>query len=181
MRPVEPIDIMRYYVTYQDIEKKILKNIHDRNPEKRMNAYNVYMHKHMKIGRNFKSKSGEMVLGTVKNMLGEGFVDVEELSKRLVKNELASRPTIINLKVAASKLLWLFLNETIIMDNVNMRVLGVKSYKEYIKNWQIVFQSKDDEIRTVIQENFNGLDDILNQKWFRMRIFDQYLLSLDNS
>lgn len=63
----------------------------------------------MKIGRNFKSNSSEMLLHTIENMLlNEGNLGVEELSDRYVRNELVSRPEIKNVKVAASKMLWLY-------------------------------------------------------------------------
>ena len=179
MRKIEPRDIMRYYVTYFDIEKNILEEIKSSDRNIRNKAYYKYVNKLMKIGRNFKPQSADMVLITIKNMLkNEGNLGVEELSDRYVRNELVSRPEIKNVKVASSKLLWLFDKETIIMDNNNMDVLKSKNYDDYVKKWNNLFYKKQNEIEEVIENNFINLDPIVNEKWFKMRIFDQYLLSI---
>ena len=179
MRNIEPRDIMRYYITYFDTEKRILEDIKNANVTIKNNAYYTYVNKHMKIGRNFKPKSADMVLITIQNMLrNEGNLGVVELSNRYVRNELVSRPTIKNIKVASSKLLWLFDKETIIMDNNNMLVLKSKNYEEYVIKWKEIFSTKLNEIDEVIKNNFLNLDKVVNEKWFKMRIFDQYLLSI---
>lgn len=181
MRKIEPRDIMRYYVTYFDIEKNIIEKIHDLDNNIVNNAYYVYVNKHMKIGRNFKPRSADMVLVTIENMLtNEGNLGVEELSNRYVRNDLVSKSTIKNVKVAASKLLWLFDKETIIMDNNNMKVLKANNYKEYVKKWSELYNLKVKEINEVIDKNFKELDKVITQNWFKMRIFDQYLLSIYN-
>ncbi len=180
LRGIEPIDIMRYYVAYYDIEKNIIESVVSKgNFQNKEKAYNSYVNKYMKIGRNFKSKSAAMVLATIENMLvNEGNLGVEELSNRYVRYELVSKPEIKNVKVASSKLLWLYKNETIIMDTNNMKVLKAKDYNEYVIKWKEQFKIKIDEINTVIQKNFFNLDIILDQMWFKMRIFDMYLLAI---
>ncbi len=181
MRKIEPRDIMRYYVTYFDIEKNIIEKIHNLGNNIVNEAYYDYVNKHMKIGRNFKPRSADMVLVTIENMLtNEGNLGVEELSDRYVRNGLVSKSTIKNVKVAASKLLWLFDKETIIMDNINMKVLKANNYKEYVKKWSEVYNLKVKEINEVIDKNFKELDKVITEKWFKMRIFDQYLLSIYN-
>lgn len=179
MRKIEPRDIMRYYVTYFDIEKNIIEKILASNDDSGNPAYYNYVNKHMKIGRNFKPRSADMVLLTIKNMLlNEGNLGVEELSDRYARYEILSKPTIKNVKVAASKLLWLFENETIIMDNNNMKVLKANNYKEYVKKWRELYSLKLIEINEIIEKNFKGLEEVINENWFKMRIFDQYLWSI---
>ena len=133
----------------------------------------------MGIGRNFKPNSSPMLLITIENMLrNEGNLGVEVLSDRYVANGMASKPNIKNLQVAASKLLWLYNHETIIMDNNNMKILKANNYKEYAFKWTELYNSKLLEIDKVIDTNFKKMDSIINEKWFKMRIFDMYLLSV---
>lgn len=133
----------------------------------------------MKIGRNFKPNSAEMVLLTISNMLfNEGNLGVNELSDRYVRNELVSRIAIKNVKVASSKLLWLFDQNTIIMDRNNMKVLKAKSYAEYVNIWRKAFDLKQIEIDKILTAHFKNLDKATHEKWFKMRVFDQYLLSI---
>lgn len=179
MRKIEPIDIMRYYVAYYDTEKKLVNAIRNGKGEKKEKACHTYINSYMGIGRNFKTNSSPMLLITVENMLkNEGNLGVEELSDRYVRNELVSRPEIKNVKVAASKLLWLYEPETIIMDNNNMHVLKAFDYPTYVQKWNELFESKHSEIDEVISTSFRNLDNIVHERWFKMRVFDMYLLSI---
>jgi len=179
MRKIEPIDIMHYYVAYHDSEKEIVEAIRIEKGKRKYEACHKFLNGYMKIGRNFKSNSSEMLLHTIENMLlNEGNLGVEELSDRYVRNELVSRPEIKNVKVAASKLLWLYEPETIIMDNNNMHVLKAFDYPTYVQKWNEVFESKHSEIDEVINTSFRNLDNIVHERWFKMRVFDMYLLSI---
>jgi hypothetical protein len=55
---IDPVDLLRYYVTYKDIEEGILTNIDSSVQKEREAAYNEYVNKHMKIGRNFRANTG---------------------------------------------------------------------------------------------------------------------------
>lgn len=58
LRAIEPRDIMRYFVAYYDMEKSIIESVvSKRNFQIREKAYNRYVNKYMKIGRNFKAQS----------------------------------------------------------------------------------------------------------------------------
>jgi hypothetical protein len=180
MRKIEAVDIMRYYVTFIDVEKKILDEIKSPNLIVWENALKIYMNQHMKIGRNFRTGTDHMVLRATLNHFREGKQSVEKLSSIFFTNELLNNK-IENAKVAASKLLWLFNQETIIMDNYNKDVLRVSSsiYDDYVKVWMVAFETKLPEIEKVILENnFQKIDMVMNEKWFKMRVFDQYLWSL---
>ena len=178
MRKILPLDIMRYYVTYKDIEQEIIENINSKNIEIRKLAYEKYVHKHMGIGRNFKAGTFAMILVTVTNMLREGIADVEELSNRYVRSELLSKSNIKKVEVAASKLLWLYRNETIIMDSINMKKLKAKDYKSYVENWKKEFEVREQEIIEVSNKYFSDIDELITERWFRMRVFDQYLQTI---
>ncbi len=180
MKKIEPLDIMRYYVTYRDTEKQILADIDSTNTILRENAYKKYVNQHMKIGRNFKSDTVHMVLAETKNYNGLGKVDIYELSKIYASKGLLNN-RINNAIVAASKLLWLFNQEVIIMDNLNMKILKAKDYTSYISKWYKQFEIKEQEIIEVIDLYFKNIDSVMDQKWFRMRVFDQYLLTQKNA
>ncbi len=137
--------------------------------------------KYMKISRNFKPNSAEMILNLLENLtLNEKNLSVEFLSNKLIENELASKPTIKNVLVASSKFLWLYNNETIIMDNNNKKILNAKNYNDYVTKWRNLFQEKVQEIEEIYRSDFNINDEIINNHWFKMRIFDMYLLDLFN-
>ena len=179
LRKVESRDIMRYYVAYYDIEKKLVNAIRNGKGEEKEKACHTYINSYMGIGRNFKTNSSPMLLITIENMLlNEGNLGVEELSDRYVRNELVSRPEIKNVKVAASKLLWLYEPETIIMDNNNMNVLKAYDYSTYVQKWNELFESKLPEIDEVISSLFPNFDNVMNERWFKMRVFDLFLLSI---
>lgn len=180
LRPIEPRDIMRYYVAYYDIEKDIIELI---NPTKeatlRHKAFYRYVNNYMKIGRNFKSKKAAEILQILDEIQKNDFVSsVEELSNKIVLNKLVSRPQILNVKVAASKLIWLFNNKTIIMDNNNMKVLGAINYQDFVSKWRTQYALKKEEIISVTKEFIKNYDSIINEDWFQMRVFDMYLLSV---
>lgn len=178
-REIQPRDIMRYYVAYYDIEKKLIEAIRNGKGEGKEKACHTFINSYMGIGRNFKSNASSMLLITVENMLkNEGNLGVEELSDRYIRNELASKPETQNVKVAASKLLWLYEPETVIMDNNNMKVLKAYDYPSYVQKWNEQFDSKLPEIDELISSVFSNLDNIMQERWFKMRVFDMYLLSI---
>jgi len=181
-RKIEAVDIMRYYVTYNDIEKQILLDVHSNSFETRDAALGKYMNNHMRIGRNFKATddSKDMIFNITNNFFKYGDNEIEVLSNLYFEKKLLNNK-ISNAKVAASKLLWLFDQEIIIMDNFNKSVLDVKTenYSDYISKWKSVFDIKVKEIDNVIKQyNFDKIDPIINEQWFKMRVFDQYLWTI---
>lgn len=180
MRKIELVDVMRYYVSYIDIEKRILKEIDSNDEATRLLALQRYMNSYMKIGRNFLAGTDTKVFWVTKNYFMEGGRDIEELSKRFFTNELLNAK-IQNAKVAASKLLWLFNHSVIIMDNFNREVLKVKTdnYLDYTNAWELAYEAKWQEIESVLTEfNLKRIDPVMSEEWFKMRVFDQYLWSL---
>lgn len=182
MRSILPLDIMRYYVSYNDIEKQILEDIKNKNSKIRELAYRNYVFNYMKIGRNLKKDSVHMVLTIILNMLkNEGNLGAKELSKRFVSNELVSKKETKSVIVASTKLLWLYDKKTIIMDSLNMKVLKTNNYDRYIKEWDKVFNEKIIEIDDVIKNHFKNFDPVINEDWFKMRVFDLYLQNIEKS
>ncbi len=121
MKQIAQLDIMRYYVAYHDIEKNIIHAI--QNKKNAIPAFHYYMSNYMKIARNFKSNMAEKILSEVENLIQTN-IKVEELSNILVSKNFVSRNEIKQVEVAASKILWLYKTETIIMDNNNKNVLN---------------------------------------------------------
>lgn len=182
LRKIDALDIMRYYVTYMDIEKQILIDVHSNSITKRETALKKYMNSHMKIGRNFRKF--DYKYETIYNLTLDSHTsnpnDIESLSKKFLERDILSGE-IKNAKVAASKLLWLFNQNTIIIDNLNKTILNIKTnnYSDYTSKWEMVFKSKINEINSIIQKyNFANIDTTINKPWFKMRVFDQYLWAL---
>lgn len=175
LRKVESRDIMRYYVAYYDIEKNILRAINSEDQAARVKALDRYLNKYMRIGRNFTEKSATKIIEIIDRFGKE--LNVNELSVKFKEVRLLSGKT-KNVIVAASKLKWLVQNETIIMDNNNMKVLHARDYEDYLVRWKSEFQRKLIEIDNVIENVFNHHDKIMNENWFKMRVFDMYLWSV---
>ncbi len=132
----------------------------------------------MKIGRNFRANTGPKVLITTKNLYLNHVHDVEKLSKNYFEGGLLSGNK-RNALVAASKLLWLFDHEIIIMDDYTKKALGAKNYIDYTQKWNNAFDLKIIEIDSIISlYQLNNIDPIINERWFKMRVFDQYLWSI---
>lgn len=173
------IDIMRYYVNYSDYEKDLLESIkHDSH--NLLAQFKSYKNGYMKVGRNFEPGKDEEILSTLK-IFSNANKSVEELSEEFKMKGLAKNghSTI----VASSKFLWLYNHETVIMDNYNLHALGLKStkYQDYKNEWIIWFERHEEGIGNLIQRyNFDKMDPVMNEKWFKMRVFDQYLWSLSN-
>lgn len=180
LRPIEPRDIMRYYVAYYDIEKSIIESLNStEDVDRRKKAFYLYINKYMKIGRNFKAQKADEILQILDDFKTNDFIkSIELLSNEFVVKKLVSRPQIQNVKVAASKLLWIFQNNTIIMDNNNKRVLKAKDYLDYVNIWKTQYELKKAEINSVLKRAFLNFDTIINEEWFQMRVFDMYLLSV---
>jgi hypothetical protein len=179
MKKITYLDIMRYYVAYYDIEKNIINAI--QNKKNSIPAFHFYMSSYMKIARNFKPQMAEKILNEVEKIISTNpNISVTDLSKFLVDSHFVSRPEIKQVEVASSKILWLYNHETIIMDNNNKHILdNAKNYNEYVILWEKLFNEKESEINSAIKL-LNIQDPILNEKWFQMRVFDLYLLSIYN-
>lgn len=174
---IEFHDLMRYYVCFCDIENKLIGSINGENKEEVLKNFKYYMNNHMKIGRNFKTDSDEKVLNITKKYYENNGSSIDELSQLYKDNKLLNE-RIENALVAASKLLWLFDPNTIIMDNINREKLGIKEYNYnlYASKWIEIYQNKRTEIcQLVDKHNLLEINPIFGKEWFQMRVFDQYL------
>lgn len=172
-----PLDIMRYYVSYHTYEKDLLEAIkNDPESEDCLRLFRSYKNSYMRIGRNFKSGLDEKLLKTILN-LKDNNIDVKKLSEAFNKSKWLSKDNTTAI-VASSKFGWLINNETIIIDSLVSKLLKVKgnNYEEYCNKWQSIYVIAEPKIKKVIAEYFNHKEfKIMKDKWFRMRVFDQYL------
>ena len=175
------LDLMRYYVAYYDIEKPILDAISSNNRENISEGMRKYMGGYMKISRNFKGKNYLKIYDITKEFYDSKNTNIESLSALFHKMELLSGIN-KNAKVASSKLLWLFNRNVVIMDNFNKKVLNVKTdnYSDYLNRWETEFQNKKKEIdQIILSHDLKSLDNVFSENWFKMRVFDQYLWTLN--
>lgn len=176
-----PIDVMRYFLNYHDYEQQLLHELQN-NPvgDHCLNLFKRYKNAYMRVGRNFGSKKDNEILELLVS-LSNDFDNVEDLSKLLKeKNLLIDK--IDHAIVASSKFLWLKNQETIIIDNVNSKHLksDVKNYKDYRLKWKEEFEKTEADIIHLIDNYFdNAYFAVMKNRWFRMRVFDQYLWKLE--
>lgn len=176
LRKVSCLDAMRYYVCYKDIEEKILKDFTNSKIEIKMQALKSYMF-YMKISRNFKSDSQVKIIEILNS---QKKFDVNKLSDHFKTEKILSGQNKKAL-VAASKFIWLTNKETIIMDNYNREILMTEegSYIKYCETWKEKFHSHKSELDKASQDLKKIIqDDIIDQEWFKMRVFDQYLWTI---
>lgn len=174
LKKITSIDIMRYYVCYKDIEEQILNDFS--NDIEKIKALKNYMN-YMKISRNFKSDSQEKILRILNS---QSQLDVLNLSNSFSKEKILSGKN-KNALVAASKFKWLFNRETIIMDNYNREILMViqGDYKKYCEVWNENFLHHEKDIERATKELKEIIkDSILEEKWFKMRVFDLFLWTI---
>jgi hypothetical protein len=180
LRAIEAIDVMRYYVTYRDVEAKIIEAIDSGDDKEQEAAINFYMAKHMKIARNFGAGKGSVVLKKTIEYVNDGKRDVSALSVEFHKAEILSGEN-KNAIVAASKLLWLLDHKVIIMDGTAREVLEMpdnSSYDEFVDCWKKHYAIAEPVIADIIGKySFAAIDSVMEQDWFKMRVFDQYLVS----
>lgn len=172
------VDVMRYYVSYMDIEKDIVNWAQGKKPTN-YKPLEFYMNSHMKIKRCFNASHEEIWRALMQYTYGRSNYDVQELSDYLKKDHkhLWSDMEGKNTIVASSKLLWLLDQETIIMDGRAARSLKVgESYKKFAEVWEHEYGKKVTSIKGLVSK-MNKTKDIQlpTDEWFYKRIFDQYL------
>lgn len=186
-------DLLRYYKSYNDIEKPILdafKNLDSNEITKFQIAQVKNYMKYMKIHRVFinelefnkknnKDKYEEILVSiTLKK-------NISDLNKIIHENKLFNSKITDSL-VAASKLKFLINHETIILDNNVRKVLNLKenvTYNDFCNRWNEEYNNYESRINLAITELLKlnlAHKEILQEKWFKMRVFDQYLWDIYN-
>ena len=176
LKKISCLDAMRYYVCYKDIEEKILEDFTNSKIEIKIQALKSYMF-YMKISRNFKSDSQ---LKIIEILNSQKKFDVNKLSNHFEAEGILSGQNKKAL-VAASKFIWLINKETIIMDNYNREILMTEegNYNEYYEKWNENFNKRKIELERAIQELKKIIQDkILDEDWFKMRVFDLFLWTI---
>jgi hypothetical protein len=182
-RSIELPDLFRYYYFWNDFEKKYIENKNNGNVD--IDLFYDYT-KYMGITRNFKSGKIENVLNIADDYIkNTNQPSVDKLSDILCSNNL-THAGVKRVVVAASKILWFFDKNTIIMDNNNKNVLNklplrINNYQSYCDAWLNLFKIKQIEIKNkIVEYEIFRIDEIFESEWFQMRIFDTYLWKLFN-
>mgnify|MGYP001172645044 CR=1 FL=1 len=181
LRQISCKDLLRFYFWWFTKEEKICIDFN--NESKKSAALYQYL-KYMKIARNFKKNNPDNIFLAASRI----FKDNKNEDKGKIINLLSEEFNRLNLLsgnnknaiVAASKILWLFDRETIIMDNLNKNILKrfgkIKNYEDYEKIWKNKYKENEKSINSIIKEyNMTKIDKVFNQKWFKMRVFDMFL------
>ncbi|MDF3822842.1 hypothetical protein P3G55_23290 [Leptospira sp. 96542] len=170
-------DVLRYYVLWTDIESVFVKNRED------LHFFRNYLN-YMKVIRNFKSNSSKSILEKAANF------NVQN-SENLVQNfsNILNESGLLNNKinralVASSKILWLFNQDIIIMDNFNileLKRLNYKitegSYDDYCLAWNKEYEKCLPDIQNICSQLKNSPieSELFQKNWFQKRIFDMFL------
>lgn len=177
MRILNIVDVLRYYVIWNDYEKEIFLSVNEQNNIFAFNKYLIYM----RIKRNFRKDTQKEILhSTIEFLNTNKTVSVENLSNIYFNLGLLSSNN-KNAFVASSKILWLFNRNYIIMDRINLRVLNspqnkIKNYFDYLNIWKLNYNRHLPIINKLIKEyNLENIDNVFIENWFKQRIFDLFL------
>ncbi|WP_027727807.1 hypothetical protein [Treponema sp. C6A8] len=175
-------DLFRYFLAYEDYEKKYIDCIRDKNNQAKIKCFHKYL-SGMKISRNFKSNNDENIYNVTIKFIEKNPEDFnpERLSLCFYEAGLLN-DRIKNAVVAASKILWVFNHDVIIMDsqakNYLKEITGkeIDSYSNFCTVWEKQYALFKVELTKELHErgivNWNS---VFNEEWFLRRTFDNYL------
>ena len=173
------VDILRYYMVWNDKESLIYENvINNSDYEKKLMYFKKYLN-YMRMTRNFKKdKISEILMITINQNLGFDPKAINELSNSFFNNQLLAKNNRYAF-VAASKILWLFNREFVIYDNYNRRLLEkvahekILDYEKYFTLWNYYFNESSSKIIENSKELYKIIKDkVLLESWFYKRVFD---------
>lgn len=169
------LDISRYYSAWKDIEESIVVAF-NKGGKAQIEAFKDYL-TYMKVIRCFRKGSTHEVLTTVEKNKSQTLQVINENLKGFF-----SRSNMSQAYVAISKILWLYDNNTIIMDNNNINALSCgNDYEQYKKAWLLRYHDYCKGLDSFIEDsNINNYDPIICQEWFKKRVFDMYLWKRSN-
>ncbi len=169
---------MRYFVNYYDYEHKLIEAIHNDLTAKEA-LFIAYKNSYMSVGRNFKAGNDEAILAELLNFKDFEGNYVERFSNQLRDKGFLSKNHALS---ASSKFLWLIKNDTIIMDSNNMNALKIwdYDYQKYCEAWQRIYLEYRSQIIALVKtHSLQNLNPIFTEEWFRMRVFDQFLWTIN--
>lgn len=170
-------DVLRYYVLWTDIESVFVKNRDD------LQFFRNYLN-YMRVIRNFRPNTSKFILEKAVNF---NFQNSENLVQNFsnILNESGLLNNKINRAlVASSKILWLFNQDIIIMDNFNileLKRLNYKitegSYDDYCQAWNKEYEKRQPDINGICSQlkNSSIYSELFHENWFQKRIFDMFL------
>ncbi|WP_288621638.1 hypothetical protein [uncultured Treponema sp.] len=178
MKEIQIVDLLRYYVCWNDTEKVLIEGIQNYDLKAFYN-YLVYM----KIIRNFKKGSANQILEIAKTFDNKTAEDVCRLSDKLYSKKVLAKNN-KNALVASSKILWAFNHDRIIIDSINKKKLklnteNINDYSEFCSMWVKEYERQRNNIDKIIDKhNLLKIDAIFAEEWFKKRVFDLYLIYL---
>lgn len=177
-------DLFRYFLAYEDYEKKYIDCIRDINNQAKIKCFHKYL-SGMKISRNFKSNNDENIYNVTIKFIEKNPEDFnpERLSLCFYEAGLLN-DRIKNAVVAASKILWVFNHDVIIMDSQAQIYLKkfsgkeIKSYSDFCRVWEEQYALfKTALTKKYLENDIVKLISIFEEEWFLRRTFDNYLWS----
>ncbi len=170
-------DVLRYYIGWKDTDERLITGIKNGD----VNCFYAYL-KGMKVIRNFKKGSYKEIFKVVHEYVTnnpEKF-DIEKFSTQLCKYLAKDNKKAI---VAASKILWVFNRDEIIIQDSKAKEYLKKiskkfknDYTDYCKTWEeqyLLF--KPEYLKVVKKIGIDKQDNLFNEDWFIRRTFDTYL------
>lgn len=170
-------DVLRYYIGWKDTDERLITGIKNGD----VNCFYAYL-KGMKVIRNFKKGSYKEIFKVVHEYVTnnpEKF-DIEKFSTQLCKYLAKDNKKAI---VAASKILWVFNRDEIIIQDSKAKEYLKKiskkfknDYTDYCKTWEEQYLLFKPEYLKVIKKiGIDKQDNLFNEDWFIRRTFDNYL------
>lgn len=178
---ISTADMLRYYLAWEDYEKELIQGPNKGNSD----SFYKYL-SGMKVLRNFKSGSiKSSVFNISKDFISssKNHADAELLSKRFLEADVLNN-RIKNSIVAASKILWFFNLNTIIMDALARKYLQklsgekIEGYISFCDTWEKQYAKfKPELIRKLEETGIYKISKLYQEEWFLKRTFDNYLWS----
>lgn len=182
------LQVIKYYQQYKEVEEQLIK-------EKDLFGAMA----HFRIARNFigireKKNKDELVEIINSVITNQSFSSQKKYSELLYRFKKRYKKELIS---ATSKILWFvdskedfIIYDTLAIANLRKhRFLSIKDgeekYFEFCDKWRDFYSTKEQQIESAVNRvkkfyesipNFdNGEFEIMNKKWFRMRVLDMYL------
>lgn len=182
------LQVIKYYQQYKEVEEQLIK-------EKDLFGAMA----HFRIAKNFigireKKNKDELVEIINSVITNQSFSSQKKYSELLYRFKKRYKKELIS---ATSKILWFvdskedfIIYDTLAIANLRKhRFLSIKDgeekYFEFCDKWRDFYSTKEQQIESAVNRvkkfyesipNFdNGDFEIMNKKWFRMRVLDMYL------
>lgn len=182
------LQVIKYYQQYKEVEEQLIKE---------NDLFGAMSH--FRIARNFigikEQKNKDELVEIINSVItNQSISSQEKYSELLDRFKKRYKKQLIS---ATSKILWFvdskenfIIYDTLAVANLRKhRFLsnkdGDEKYFEFCSMWRDFYNTKEEQIDSAVSRvkkfyesipNFdNGNFEVMNQKWFRMRVLDMYL------